>query len=125
MQIDSSCAADGWVRLVRLSHPSLQDNTADADRLKNRLKKQLKTECVEIDLNVLKELPFRLREWDYTLRCIVIKDRDADRWHLIGISNTIENQRTAGVAVDLGTSRVVIRLVELSSGEILFENAVK
>ena len=121
MQIDSSCAADGWVRLVSLSHPSLEDNTADADRLKNRLKKQLKTERVEIDLSVLKELPFRLREWDYTVRCIVIKDRDADRWHLIGMLNPLENQRAAGVAVDLGTSRVVIRLVELSTGEILFE----
>jgi uncharacterized 2Fe-2S/4Fe-4S cluster protein (DUF4445 family) len=123
MQIDSSCAADGWVRLVSLSRPSLQDNTADADRLKNRLKKQLKTERVEIDLSVLKELPFRLREWDYSVRCIVIKDRDADRWHLMGILNPLDNQRAAGVAVDLGTSRVVIRLVELSTGEILFENA--
>ena len=56
MEIDVSGAADGWIRLVRLSPPSLQDNTADADRLKIQLKKQLNTKRVEIDLNVLQKL---------------------------------------------------------------------
>jgi uncharacterized 2Fe-2S/4Fe-4S cluster protein (DUF4445 family) len=120
-EIDASGAADGWIRLVSLSPPSLQDNTADADRLKNQLKRQLNTESVEIDLSVLRELPFRLRDWGYAARCVVVKERDADLWHLTGISNPLENQRIVGVAVDLGTSRVVIRLVELSKGEILFE----
>ncbi|MBW1864586.1 MAG: DUF4445 domain-containing protein [Deltaproteobacteria bacterium] len=121
METDTSGAADGWIRLVSLSPPSLQDNTADADRLKNQLKRQLNTESVEIDLSVLRELPFRLRDWGYSARCVVVKKRDADLWYLTGISNPLENQRIVGVAVDLGTSRVVIRLVELSKGEILFE----
>ncbi len=112
MEVDSSCATDGWIRLVSLSHPSLQDNTADFDRLKNQLKKQLKTESVKIDLSVLRELPFRLRDSSYAARCIVVKERDVNLWHLIGILNPLDNQRAAGVAVDLGTSRVVIRLVD-------------
>ena len=123
METDAFGATDGWIRLVRLSPPSLQDNTADADRLKNQLKKQLNTQSVEIDLHVLRELPVRLREWGYSARCVVIKERDADLWHLTGISNPLETKRMVGVAVDLGTSRVVIRLVDLSTGEILFETS--
>jgi uncharacterized 2Fe-2S/4Fe-4S cluster protein (DUF4445 family) len=121
MEIDASDAADGWIRLIRLSPPSLQDNTADADRLKNQLKKQLNTKSVEIDISVLQKLPVRLRDWGYAARCVVVKERDADLWHLTGILNPLENQRVVGVAVDLGTARVVIRLVELSTGEILIE----
>lgn len=121
MEIDVSGAADGWIRLVRLPPPSLQDNTADADRLKIQLKKQLNTKRVEIDLNVLQKLPVRLRDWGYAARCVVVKERDADLWHLTGLLNPLEKQRVVGVAVDLGTSRVVIRLVELSTGESLFD----
>ena len=120
MEIDVSGAVDGWIRLVHLSPPSLQDNTADADRLINQLKKQLNTKCIKIDLNVLQQLPVRLRGWGYAARCVVVKERDADLWHLIGILNPLENQRVVGAAVDLGTSRVVIRLVELSTGKRLF-----
>ena len=121
MEVDSSCANDGWIRLVSLSHPSLQDNTADFDRLKNHLKKKLKTESVEIDLSVLRELPFRLRDSSYSACCVVVKERDVDLWHLMGILNPLDNQRAAGVAVDLGTSRVVIRLVDLATSENLVE----
>ena len=123
MEIDASGAADGWIRLVRLSPPSLQDNTADADRLKNQLEKQLNTRRVEIDLSVLQKMPFGLRDWGYAVRCVVVKERDADLWHLIDILNPLENQRAVGVAVDLGTSRIVIRLVELSTGESLFDTS--
>jgi len=123
MGMDTCGAVGGWVRQVSLSPPSLQDNTADADRLKNQLKRQLQTQSVEIDAGILQELPFRLRDWDYAARCIVIKKRDADLWHLIGISNPLESQQMVGVAVDLGTSRVVIRLVDLEKGTILFEGS--
>jgi uncharacterized 2Fe-2S/4Fe-4S cluster protein (DUF4445 family) len=123
MEIDASGAADGWIRMVRLSPPSLQDNTADADRLENQLKKQLNTKRVEIDLNVLKKLPVRLRDWGYAVRCVVVKERDTDFWHLTGILNPMDKQRLVGVAVDLGTSRVVIRLVELSTGKRLFDTS--
>jgi len=123
MEVDLPCATDGWIRLISLPHPSLHDNTADYDRLKNHLKKQLKTESVEIDLSVLRGLPFQLRDWDYTARCIVVKERDVDLWHLIGILDPLGHQRVAGVAVDLGTSRVVIRLLDLATKENIYETS--
>ena len=42
---------------VQLEPPTLQDNTADADRLKAELKNHLKPDRVDIDFNLLKILP--------------------------------------------------------------------
>ena len=54
-----------WVKTVTLSPPSLEDNTADADRLEAALKKAMGTRAVRMDLNLSKQLPERLREWNY------------------------------------------------------------
>jgi uncharacterized 2Fe-2S/4Fe-4S cluster protein (DUF4445 family) len=112
---------DSWVRTVNLPHPSLQDNTADCDRLVNFLKQHLSTNQIIIDIHTLRELPFQLRAWEYSLCCGVVKDPYADQWFLAGISNPRENPCFVGVAVDLGTSRVAFRLVDLSNGNILYD----
>jgi uncharacterized 2Fe-2S/4Fe-4S cluster protein (DUF4445 family) len=118
----SSC--NGWVRSITLSPPTLHDNTADADRLIYALKKELKTDRVDVDLAILKDLPFLLREWDYSVRCVLIKDRD--RWIVTRLAPHNGNQVMSGLAVDLGTSRVVLRLIDLESGaglaELAFDN---
>ena len=64
-----------WVRTVRLTKPTLQDNTADTDRLISALKTDLQTDAVHIDLDLLKKLPDLLRKWEYNVRCILFKDR--------------------------------------------------
>jgi len=105
---------DGWVKRVALTPPVLSDNTADADRLVESLKKELKTDKVAIDLRLLKTLPFLLREWDYCAGCVVLKDREG--WQVVGLYPQEQTNPPLGVAVDLGTSRVVVRLVSLVSG---------
>jgi uncharacterized 2Fe-2S/4Fe-4S cluster protein (DUF4445 family) len=76
---------------------------------------------VTIDLLLLKKLPFLLREWDYRAGCVVLKDRGG--WHVVGLFSLEQPDPPLGVAVDLGTSRVVIRLVSLLSGDVLGEDA--
>ena len=46
-----------WIRAVTLNPPTLQDNTADADRLISVLKAALQTDAIHIDLDLLKTLP--------------------------------------------------------------------
>ena len=111
----------GWVRTVWLTPPTLQNNTADADRLADALKSELKTNRVDIDLDLLKKLPEQLRKWAYQLQCVVLKDRD--RWFLTDITDSRDSCTIAGLAVDLGTSRVVLRLLNLSNGQILNESS--
>jgi uncharacterized 2Fe-2S/4Fe-4S cluster protein (DUF4445 family) len=110
----------GWVKTVSLVPPSLQDNTADADRLAGALKKELKTRSLKIDFSLLKQLPECLRKWNYQVRCVLFKDRS--QWILTGISPA-DIRPAAGLAADLGTTRVVLRLIRLETGDTLGESA--
>ncbi len=110
-----------WIKIVSLDPPSLRDNTADADRLITALKARLQTDTVGIDFDLLKQLPALLRKWAYQVRCIVFKDRRG--WLLTGLGQAADATPIAGLAVDLGTTRVVLRLVDLITGRTLAEFA--
>jgi uncharacterized 2Fe-2S/4Fe-4S cluster protein (DUF4445 family) len=99
----------------------LQDNTSDADRLKYALKKKLNADSVDLDLSMLRQLPFLLRRWNYAARCVLIKDKS--RWIVTGLTECNSERVICGLAIDLGTSRVVLRLVDLSSGSSLSDLA--
>jgi uncharacterized 2Fe-2S/4Fe-4S cluster protein (DUF4445 family) len=111
----------GWVQTVLLTAPTLKDNRADADRLIDVLKTELNTDWITIELDLLRHLPEYLRKWNYAVRCILIKDHLY--WHLIHITSSQDTSLVAGLAVDLGTCRVVLRLVDLTDGRILAESS--
>ena len=108
-----------WVRTVRLAKPTLQDNTADADRLISALKSDLQTDAVHLDLDLVKRLPDLLRKCEYSVRCILFKDRH--RWLVTGIAGVDDSRPFAGLAIDLGTTKIVLRLLDLSDGRTLGE----
>jgi uncharacterized 2Fe-2S/4Fe-4S cluster protein (DUF4445 family) len=114
----------GWVHSLSLPQPSLKDNTGDADRLLGALKTRLDGQVVECDFELLKHLPELLRKCRYRIRAVVIKDRN--RWRIAGVADAADSAPMTGVAVDLGTSRVVMKLIDLSDGatlgEISFDN---
>ncbi len=111
----------GWVTTVDVIPPTLNDNTADVDRLLNTLKTRLKTRLIEIDLSLVLEIPRLIRESAWSANCILFKDRD--QWRLIDIRGKGDFRPIAGLAVDLGTSRVVLRLVDLATGSHIGERA--
>lgn len=106
---------------MALKPPSLQDNTADADRLVEALKPELETSRIDIELSLLRQLPRLLRRWNYHVRCVSV--RDAGRWRLLDVIGLSESRPIAGLAVDLGTSRVALRLIDLVDGKTLGEGA--
>ena len=85
------------------------------------LKLQLHTETVHVDLELIRRLPELLRQYAYRIRCILWKSRQ--QWHLLGVTAAADNRIAAGLAVDLGTTRVVMRLVDLATGHLLAESA--
>lgn len=111
---------NGWIKRVSVTPPSIEDNTADADRLERALMAILKTEMVDIDLSVLADLPELFRKSNYNLRCVLSKDHR--KWRLSGISSE-DTERLTGLAVDLGTTTVVLRLIDLSTGHDLAESS--
>lgn len=121
MKQEEMAAENGWVVDIRMQPPSLEDNTGDADRLKKALAAELGADTVAADLCLLKQLPEKLRKWEYACRCVVF--RTSGRWQLIAVLSPGSRQTAAGIAVDLGTTRVVLRLLDLASGEVLAEAA--
>ncbi len=106
---------------LKLEKPSLKDNRADGDRLIAGIRKKLGTsQNIHIDFDLLKQLPYLLRKWDYRLKCVLFKDRD--RYEVAGILPPDENKMALGLAVDLGTTRVVLRLINLENGKALGES---
>lgn len=111
--------AGPWVRTVALPAPTLADNTADADRLCAGLARQLGGE-VEIDLGLLRHLPSLLREHRWQVRCTIFPHRG--RWALAGVDGVGTDRPAAGAAIDLGTTRVALRLLDLATGITLAEH---
>ena len=99
-----------------------QTTRADADRLADALKILLKTDHVAMDLSLVRHLPHRLRSMGLPGPVHAFQ-----RPGPVGAGGRVRcRQRTgtaAGLAVDLGTSRVVVRLVDLSDGRTLGETA--
>jgi len=113
--------AAGCVQRVTVHRPSLENNTADAERLIESLKPQLSSRCVSIDFSVLRQLPELLRDSGHLVRCAMLKT-DAC-WQVAGIKGGADPSPMAGLAVDLGTTRVVLQLIDLESGQVLSETA--
>jgi uncharacterized 2Fe-2S/4Fe-4S cluster protein (DUF4445 family) len=102
-----------------LTVPSLKDNTADADRLIQTLSAILGTGDITVDLDVMKVLPDVLRKANYDIRCVLSKDRVG--WGITEVLPADDPAPVLGLAIDLGTTRVVLRLVDLSNGQHLGE----
>jgi len=110
-----------WLKTVSLPPPSLQNNIGDADRLAAELKIALRTDdAVHIDLTVLKKLPELLRKSDFKIQCVLFKDRR--QWSVLDVRTGGSPQPAAGLAVDLGTSRVALRLLDLADHRTLAES---
>ncbi len=112
---------ESWVHTLELTRPSLQDNTADAERLLGALEKRLGAKRVDIDLATAARLPALLRENDYRMRAIVFGA--GDHWQLVAVCAD-DARPVLGLAVDLGTTRMVLSLVDLGSGQILGEDSL-
>ncbi len=110
-----------WVKDVRLPRPSFNDNAADTDRLLRVLKAALGTDRIGIDLEKIRALPQILRDAEYELRCTYFQR--FSEVVLTDVQGLSESSIPVGLAIDLGTTRYVLRLVNLLDGAILGEVA--
>jgi uncharacterized 2Fe-2S/4Fe-4S cluster protein (DUF4445 family) len=113
---------NGWIRKVTpdLEPPSLTDNTADVDRLVKGIRRTLgTTHDVCVDLALSGRVSASLRKWDYRVSTSLYEDHDC--WHLMDITDAREGEGLFGLALDLGSSTLVLRLVDLETGERIDE----
>jgi len=109
---------NSWIKTVipDITPPSLNDNTADVDRLVKGIKKTLKTNEVSVDFPLVRRLPDLLVRYHYEVEAILFEDKNI--WRLIDILPRQSGNTVHAIAIDLGSSTVVVRLINLTNGEI-------
>jgi len=98
---------------VLLPKPTLSDIKPDLERLLDSLPQQtLKISELEIDYEILKKLPTTLRDanWDVTVTVW-------DDHRIIAVEHGDTSSELFGFAVDIGTSKIVGHLVDLTTGK--------
>jgi uncharacterized 2Fe-2S/4Fe-4S cluster protein (DUF4445 family) len=102
---------------LALPPPTLEDNIADIERVSRELRRKIGWHSFDIHLECLKGLSEKLRDNDWKVTVTVAKDRD--RYRIQRIEPLDTTDRSYGVAVDVGTTTVVVQLVDIRSGEVL------
>lgn len=107
---------------IKLKPPSLTDNIGDYERIVRELKNQKKYQNLEFSasLDVLKKLPAILRnsEWDVTASICTGKNHSGVM-EIINIEPGNTENRRLGLSVDIGTTTIVLELVDLNNGNII------
>ena len=96
---------------VTLTAPSLKDNSADVDRLIKGIKKEIQTEEVKVDLSLARRIPAMLREFGYAFNALLCSEGNS--WRLMALYSPEGDRDIYVLSVDLGTSTVVMRLMNL------------
>ena len=96
---------------LKLKQASLNDLDSDFDRIKNTLKSEYDISVNQIDIEALKIMPevIRSNSWDIT---VAVKNRE-----VINIESGDKTGSSYGLAIDLGTTKIAILLVDLVSGK--------
>jgi uncharacterized 2Fe-2S/4Fe-4S cluster protein (DUF4445 family) len=118
---DSENRNNRWIRLLDISMPSpkLGDNTADADRLVKYIKKTTFGNDVTVPFSLVKRLPSFLREYKYRCRAALYCVKGS--WRIIDVYPPVGEMHLYAVAIDLGSSTVVVRIIDIISGANLDE----
>ena len=107
---------------LTIDPPSLADNTNDLDRLRRELARQHGIKNVVVGIGVLRTLARALREADWHITATL----DMRNWvldatvppRLLAIEPGDRTDRNFGIAIDIGTTSVVIYLVDLIAGRV-------
>lgn len=110
VDIDFSPAFDS--KTIHLTPPSLEDATADAERVFA----EFGSDAFDVDFEVVRELPTQLRQLNWDCKAYFYSKQ------LIGLLPLNEN--ALGIAVDLGSTGIAGYLVDLDTGKTLLAHGM-
>jgi uncharacterized 2Fe-2S/4Fe-4S cluster protein (DUF4445 family) len=106
-----------WIikKKIKVEIPTLSYNTNDLFRLRKSIKKEFMVENVDIPIEAIKKFPYQLREnnWEVTATL------DKNKQRLLNIQPPGSGVRCLGLALDIGTTSLVMYLVDLGTSEII------
>jgi uncharacterized 2Fe-2S/4Fe-4S cluster protein (DUF4445 family) len=103
---------------LTLSPPSMDDSVSDLDRLNRGLKKEgCDVARLNVGLRVMRQLAEVVRRDNWNVTAAVIRRRCANE--ILEVRAGEEPEPSIGLAVDLGTTTVVVYLVDMADGTVL------
>jgi len=100
--------------LVRVKPPSLEEPTGDLERVCRNVAEQAGVECSGACLSTLRQLPNLLRTYDW--QATVYAQMLDGTARAINAARPL-NRPNYGVAIDIGTTTIVVQMVDLDSGQ--------
>lgn len=113
----SSVEIKPWIKkeTISVKKPSLSYGTSDLFRLKKSIRENLGIENCTVPIHIIRQLPLVLREKDWEVTVTVDKENST----LIDIQPGRTSKKSYGLALDIGTTSLVIYLVDLGNGKII------
>jgi uncharacterized 2Fe-2S/4Fe-4S cluster protein (DUF4445 family) len=111
---------------LQIDPPSLEDNTTDWDRLARELARQHDLRGLTVGMAVLKTLAATLRSADWNITAVVERGtwNDPDTVpRLVDLRPGDATAQTLGLAIDIGTTSVVVYLADLVTGQTVDHNS--
>jgi uncharacterized 2Fe-2S/4Fe-4S cluster protein (DUF4445 family) len=102
---------------LELPEPTLADNTADIERITRELRKKVGRDSYEISLASLQNLAEKLRRYEWKVTVTVAWNDGIGR--ILNIEGGDTADHHYGLAVDVGTTTVVVQLVDLKTGKVM------
>lgn len=99
---------------IRIPKPSLHDVRSDVQRLQDAMKDIYGIRADAIDQQLLKKLSKILRESDWKVTVAVWDERE-----IISVEKGDSSEKAYGIAVDIGTSKIICYLSNLLNGELI------
>ncbi len=101
-----------------LDPPTLADAVSDLDRLKRGLKKaNCDIDRLNVSLDVMRQLAATVREESWKITVSVVQRKCSNE--ILAVRPGNNAPRSLGLAVDIGTTSIVVYLVDMAKGTIL------
>lgn len=104
-------------KYMELDKPSIDDNISDIDRIERHVRQALEIDGIDFRLDILRKVPTVLREDDFNITLTYLKKKN--KITILNIEPGNKEDHLYGLAVDIGTTSVVVCLVNLLTNEVI------
>jgi len=102
---------------LEMGEPSLDDNISDVDRLIRELRRKTGYGFFDISLGCLRGLALNLRNNGWKVTATIARRSHA--WQILQVRGGDAFEQSYGVAVDVGTTTIVVQLINMKSGAVV------
>ena len=104
--------------LLHLPAPTMDDSVSDLDRVIRGLKQsEIDTSKLSTSLKVMQQITEASRKGDCKISVSVLQKKCSSE--IVKVTPAYDEKRSLGLAIDLGTTSIVVYIVEMKTGKII------